>query len=159
VTEERIPNNELALRHYQDRPLGCPPAPDPSAVTKEELERRRETIDRLRELARKAEKGTKKALPEIREILQGRPELAWRFMEFARLAESRFVEAMTKERLRRTGAIETSACADERRGRGGEPIPLGAASRGEDSHYLATDPALRRPLREQHEQEHERGSG
>ena len=97
MTEERTQKNKLALQPYEDRPVGCPPAPDLSAMTIEELETRRETVGRLRELCKKAEKGTKKAVPEIREILQDKPELAWRLMEFARSAESRFIKSMTKD--------------------------------------------------------------
>jgi hypothetical protein len=98
VTEKQAQKDELALQPYADRPVGCPQAPDLSAMTKEELDTRRDTVGRLKDLFKKAEKGNRKAVPEIREILKESPDLAWRFMDFATLAEWRFIENMTKDK-------------------------------------------------------------
>jgi hypothetical protein len=67
-------------------------------MTKEELETRRETVGRLSELVKKAEKGNKEGLSEIRKILKESPELAWRIMDYGKLAEWHFVERMTKDK-------------------------------------------------------------
>jgi len=66
-------------------------------MTNEELETRRDTVGRLNELVKKAEKGNKEGLPEIRKILQESPELAWRIMDYGKVAEWHFIERMTKE--------------------------------------------------------------
>ena len=98
MTEERAQKkNKLALQHYEDRPVGCPPSPDLSAMAKVELETRRVTVKRLKELIKKAEKGDKEGLPEIRKILQESPDLAWQIMDYGKLAEWHFIERMTKE--------------------------------------------------------------
>jgi len=93
-----VQKSKLALQPYEDRPVGCPPDPDLSAMTKEELDTRRETVERLRGLVKKAEKGDKKAVPEIREILQQNPDLAWRFTNVGRVAEWSLIEKVTKEK-------------------------------------------------------------
>ena len=98
MTEERAQKNKLTLQFYEDRSVGCPSGPALSAMTKEELEKRRETVGRLRELVNKAEKGNKEGLPEIRKILKESPELAWRIMDYGKLAEWHFVERMTKDK-------------------------------------------------------------
>ena len=98
MTEERAQKNKLTLQLYEDRSVGCPPAPDLSVMTKEELETRRETVGKLSELVKKAEKGNKEGLPEIRKILKESPELAWRVMDYGKLAEWHFVERMTKDK-------------------------------------------------------------
>jgi hypothetical protein len=95
VNQEQAQKGKLALQPYEDRPVGCPP--DRSTMTKEETEARRDTVGRLDELVKKAEKGNKKAVPEIREILKGSPELAWRLLNFATLAEHQFIERLTKD--------------------------------------------------------------
>ena len=59
--------NPKTSRKY--RQVGYSP-PDLTAMGKEEIDKRRETVARLRELTKKAEKGNKKAVPAIREILQ-----------------------------------------------------------------------------------------
>ena len=76
MSEERAQKkNKPALQPYEDRPVGCPPDPELSAMTKEELETRRATLARLNELVKKAEKGNKEGLPETRKILQENPIL------------------------------------------------------------------------------------
>ncbi len=88
----------MALRPYEDRPVGCPPDPDLSAMTQEEIEARRDMVDRLNELVKKAEKGDKEVVPEIQEILKASPELAWQLMDYAKLAEWHFIERMSKDK-------------------------------------------------------------
>jgi len=94
-------------------------------MTKEEKEAHRDTVERLEELVEKAGKGDKKPLPEIRKILEESPELAWRSMDYGKLAEWHFVERMTndkdfgsKELLRRQLAAMREEIAGE------NPSPL-----------------------------------
>jgi hypothetical protein len=98
VTKELAQKNKLALQSYEDRSVGCPSGPALSAMTKEELETRRETVGRLSELVKKAEKGNKEGLSEIRKILKESPELAWRIMDYGKLAEWHVVERMTRDK-------------------------------------------------------------
>jgi len=72
--------------------------PDLTAMGKEEIDKRRETVARLRELTKKAEKGNKKAVPAIREILDESPDLAWRLVDLGKLAERLLVDELTKEK-------------------------------------------------------------
>ena len=88
MTKELASKNKLAVRPYEDRPVGCPPGSDPAAMTKEEKEAHRDTVERLKELVEKAGKGDKKPLPEIRKILKESPDLAWQLMDFAKYTES-----------------------------------------------------------------------
>src|SRR5215218_1497649 len=67
-------------------------------MTKEEKEAHRDTVGRLEELVEKAGKADKKPLPEIRKILEESPELAWRSMDYGKLAEWHFVERMTNDK-------------------------------------------------------------
>ena len=98
VNQKLPQKSSPAVQSYEDRPVGCPPDPNLSAMTKEELDQRRDTVGRLRELMRKAEKGDKKVLPEIREILEERTELAWQFRNLAGLAERFFIDKMSKDK-------------------------------------------------------------
>jgi hypothetical protein len=96
---QKLPHkSELAVQPYEDRPVGCPPDPNLSAMTKAEIDARRDTVRKLRELVKKAEKGDKKVLPEIREILEERTELAWQFMNLAGLAERFFIDRMSRDK-------------------------------------------------------------
>jgi hypothetical protein len=85
VNQELQEKSNPALKPYEDRPVGRPPAPDLSAMTKEETEARRAMVGRLSELVKKAEKGNKKAVPELRDILRDHPDFAWRFMDLVDL--------------------------------------------------------------------------
>ena len=97
MTKELTPKNKLTVRPYEDRPVGCPPASDPAAMTKEEKEAHHDTVERLKELVEKAAKGDKNPLPEIRKILKESPELAWQIMDFAKYTESHHIKMMVKE--------------------------------------------------------------
>ncbi len=98
MSQELPQKSKLALQPYEDRSVGCPPEPDLSAMTEEEREERRHTVKRLKELTKKAEKGDRKARIEIHHILQESPDLAWRSMDYGKLAEWHFMERMTKEK-------------------------------------------------------------
>jgi len=78
------------------RQVGYSP-PDLSTMGKEKLEERRETVARLRDLVGKANEGDEKAVPVIRKILDGSPDLAWRLRNVGRLAERLLISKMTEE--------------------------------------------------------------
>ena len=87
-----------APKPYEDRPVGCPPKVDTSAMTKEELEARRATLVRLQDLLGEAEEGTRKAVPEIREILRDNPDLAWRHIDLAKVTEWHLINKISKDK-------------------------------------------------------------
>ena len=87
------PKNNLDKR----RPAGDSPAPDVSAIGQAAMEEPGRTVEELRGLLGKAEKGDKDAVPEIRQILDEHPDLAWRFVEVAQVAEDTLIEKMTGE--------------------------------------------------------------
>jgi len=125
VTKKTAQRNELAVQHYEDRPIGSLQEPDLAAMTKEERDARRDTVRRLSDLFKKAEKGDEKAVPEIRKILQESPDLAWRFMDFATLAERRFIENMTKDKdLASRETMEFQLAAMREEVAGAHPSPL-----------------------------------
>jgi hypothetical protein len=125
VTEKQAQKNKLVLQPYEDRPVGRPLGPDLSAMTQDEVDARRDTVGRLRDLFKKAEKGNTKAVPEIREVLEGSPDLAWRFMDFATLAERRFIDNMTKDKdlaSRETMEFQLAAMREEIAGESPSPL-------------------------------------
>jgi hypothetical protein len=80
------------------RPEGASPAPDTSAISKGELKEESEkTVEKLRDLLRLAQQGEEDAVPQIRQILSGHPDLARRFVDVAHIAEDALIEEMTKE--------------------------------------------------------------
>jgi hypothetical protein len=82
----------------KERPMEGSPTPDLVTTTsKEEIEASRRTVEKLRDLLRLAAKGKEVAVPEIRLILDEHPDLAWRFVHVARIAEDALIEKMTKE--------------------------------------------------------------
>ena len=79
---------------------GDSPAPDnnmPTMSSSGELEQSEKTVEKLQDLLRLAEKGEEDAVPEIRQILNEHPDLAWRFVDVAHAAEDALIEVMTKE--------------------------------------------------------------
>jgi len=101
-------------------------------MTKEELETRRSTVGRLRDLVKKAEKGDKKTLPDIRDILQESPELAWRIMDYGKLAEWHFIERMTKDKdfgSKEVLTIQLAAMREEIAGENPSPLEMLLAER------------------------------
>jgi hypothetical protein len=87
------PKNNLDKR----QPMGCSPAPNMSAISQAAMEESGRTLEKLRGLLGKAEKGDKDAVPEIRQILDEHPDLAWRFVDVAHIAEDALIKRMTKE--------------------------------------------------------------
>ena len=79
------------------RPAGDPPALDILPTSKGEPEEPGKTIEKLRNLLRLAEQGEEDAVPEIRQILNEHPDLAWRYVDVARIAEDALIEVMTEE--------------------------------------------------------------
>jgi hypothetical protein len=68
-----------------------------SAISQAAMEESGRTVEKLRGLLGKAEKGDKGAVPEIRQILDERPHLAWQFVDVAQVAEEALIEKMTGE--------------------------------------------------------------
>ena len=84
-------------------PVGHPGTPDRATMGKGELEERRSTVARLRDLMGKAEGGDNGAALEIRKVLDGTPDLAWRFVNGpAKVAESALLGEITRD-----GALAT----------------------------------------------------
>jgi hypothetical protein len=79
------------------RQAGDSPPPEMSAISKGEMEESGKTVKKLQDLLGKAQKGEKDAVPEIRQVLSGHPDLAWQFVDVARIAEDAFIKVMTKE--------------------------------------------------------------
>ena len=87
------PKNNLDKR----QPMGCSPAPDVSAISQAAMEESGKSVEKLRGLLGKAEKGDEDAVPEIRQILDERPDLAWQFVDVAHFAEEALIEKMSGE--------------------------------------------------------------
>ena len=80
------------------RPVGHPGTPDKAAMGQGELEERRSTVAKLRDLVGEAEGGDRDAALEIRKILDGAPDLAWRFVNGpGKMAESALLGEITKD--------------------------------------------------------------
>jgi hypothetical protein len=84
-------NNARGYRRVGNSP------PDPKLMNKAEIEQRRETLTRLRDLLKQTEKGDEKAVPAIREILNETPDLAWRLRNVGKMAERLLINEMTRE--------------------------------------------------------------
>jgi hypothetical protein len=80
------------------RPMGHPGLPDLKAMSEDEIEERRATVAKLRDLSERAQDGDEKAVLEIRKILDGSPDLAWLFVKGpANMAESAMIGEITKD--------------------------------------------------------------
>jgi hypothetical protein len=79
------------------QPAGDSAAPDMSTISQGEMEESEKTVEKLQDLLRLAEKGEEDAVPEIRQILNEHPDLAWRFVDVAHIAEDALIEEMTEE--------------------------------------------------------------
>ena len=86
-------NNARGYRQVGNSP------PDPKLMSKTEIEQRRETLTRLRDLLKQTEKGDDKAVPAIREILDETPDLAWRSRNIGKMAERLLINELTGEDL------------------------------------------------------------
>jgi hypothetical protein len=64
---------------------------------KEELEERKATMKRLKELSEKAEAGDAEAVPEIRQILTHSPDLIFKFVNLAGQTEEKLLDHLTDE--------------------------------------------------------------
>ena len=92
-------SNEDRKSFKAARPVGHPGPPDLAATTKGETEERRATVARLQELSEKAQDGDEDAALEIRKILDGSPDLAWRFIKGpGKMAESALIDKITKDK-------------------------------------------------------------
>jgi hypothetical protein len=80
------------------RPVGDPGWPNREAMTEGEIEERRATVAKLRTLIDKAQGGDEQAALDIRKILDGSPDLAWRFIKGpGKLAESALIDTFTRD--------------------------------------------------------------
>ena len=87
------------------RQVGNSP-PDPKLMCKAEMEQRRETLTRLRDLLKQTEKGDEKAVPAIRKILDETPDLAWSSRNIGKMSERLLINEMTGEDLLAKEMIE-----------------------------------------------------
>jgi hypothetical protein len=63
-----------------------------------EIEERRATVAKLRDLSERAQDGDEEAALNIRKILEGSPDLAWLFIKGpAKMAESALIDKFTKD--------------------------------------------------------------
>jgi hypothetical protein len=79
------------------QPAGDPPAADMSVISRGELEESEKTVKKLRDLLCLAKKGQEDAMPKIRQILSEHPDLAWRFVHLAHMAEDILIGKVTRE--------------------------------------------------------------
>jgi hypothetical protein len=75
-------------------------------MCKAEMEQRRETLTRLRDLLKQTEKGDEKAVPAIRKILDETPDLAWSSRNIGKMSERLLINEMTGEDLLAKEMIE-----------------------------------------------------
>jgi hypothetical protein len=89
------PNNSLD----KWQPVGDVPAPDNmSTMSKgEQQEESGKILEKLGDLLRLAERGQEDAVPEIRQILNEHPGMAWRYVDVSHIAEDALIEEMTEE--------------------------------------------------------------
>ena len=79
-------------------PVGHPGPVDPAAMSQGEIEERRATVKKLRDLAEKAEDGDHDAALELRRVLDGSPDLAWRFIKGpGKMAEDALIAEFTRD--------------------------------------------------------------
>jgi hypothetical protein len=80
--------------------VGRPAPPDPTTVTKEDLDERRKTIERLGDLTERVEEGEEGeegAMPALRGLLDENPDLVWRLGDVARAAENVLLRELTNK--------------------------------------------------------------
>jgi len=86
-------NNARAYRQVGNSP------PDPNLMSKAEMEQRRETLTRLRDLLKQTEKGDEKAVPAIRKILDETPDLARSSRNIGKMAERLLINELSGKDL------------------------------------------------------------
>ena len=74
MSDQARKNSEAA------RPVGDPGLPDHAAMSPGDIEERRATLAKLRDLMGRAQDGDKEAAVAMRETLDGSPDLAWRLI-------------------------------------------------------------------------------
>ncbi len=80
------------------RPVGHPGPPNLAVMSEDEIEERRATVAKLQDLADRAQDGDEAAALDIRKILDGSPDLAWRFIKGpGKLAESAMIDEFTRD--------------------------------------------------------------
>jgi len=77
--------------------VGQPGPPDLATTTKEDLDERRETIERLRNLTERVEEGEERAMPALRGLLDENPDLVWRLGDVAIAAENVLLGELTNK--------------------------------------------------------------
>ena len=91
-------SNEARKNLKAALPVGHPGAADTSKMSKGELEERRATVAKLRDLTEKAQGGNEDAALDIREILDGNPDFAYRFVKGpGKMAESALLGEMKRD--------------------------------------------------------------
>jgi hypothetical protein len=81
------------------RPVGHPGVLDLAAVSEGEVEERRATVEKLRDLTGKAQDGDEEAALDIRNILDENPDLAWRFIKGpGKMAEEALIDEFTRDK-------------------------------------------------------------
>jgi hypothetical protein len=72
---------------------------DLAAVSEGEVEERRATVEKLRDLTGKAQDGDEEAALDIRNILDENPDLAWRFIKGpGKMAEEALIDEFTRDK-------------------------------------------------------------
>jgi hypothetical protein len=67
-------------------------------MSKEELEERKATVEKLRSLTEKAEDGDREVVRDLREILDTSPDLAWRLIKGpGKIAEDALINEFTRD--------------------------------------------------------------
>lgn len=80
------------------RPVGHPGLVDRAKMSRGELEERRTTVAKLRDLTEKAQDGDHDAAVGVKEILDGSPDLAWRFIKGpGKMAEDALIDEFTRD--------------------------------------------------------------
>ncbi len=91
-------SNEARKSSNASRPVGHPGPPDLAALSESEVEERRATVEKLRDLTEKAQDGDEEAALAIREILDDSPDLAWRFIKGpGKMAEEALIDEFTRD--------------------------------------------------------------
>ena len=78
--------------------MGHPGLVDRVELSEGELEERRATVEKLRDLTEKAQDGNEEAAIELRKILDVSPDLAWRFIKGpGKMAEDALIDEFTRD--------------------------------------------------------------
>jgi hypothetical protein len=98
-TNEENGGENVSLKNNLDtrQPAGDSPAAVMSAISQGELEESEKAVEKLRDLLRLAKEGQEDAMPKIRQILSEHPDLAWRFVHLAHMAEDILIGKVTRE--------------------------------------------------------------